>query len=89
VTVSTEVATLAPGVIEAGENEQLKPAGRPEHVSAIELLNEPESGVAVTVILPLFPEEIVNADGFAPKLRLPLVLLSGVQFSVNFTAFDI
>ena len=88
-TVSTELATLAPGVMEAGENEQFKPSGKPEHAKAIELLNEPASGVAVTVIFPLFPVEIVNIDGFAPKLRFPLVLLSCVQFNVTFTAFDI
>ena len=88
-TVSTELATLAPGVMDPGENEQLKSAGRPEHVSAIELLNEPVRGVTVTVIFPLFPAEIVNADGFAPRVKLPFVLVSPAQFSVNFTAPDI
>lgn len=75
--------------MKAGENEQLKPAGKPEHARAIELLNEPESGVAVTVIFPLLPVEIVNAEGFAPKARSPFVVLSCVQFTVSFTAFDI
>jgi hypothetical protein len=87
--VSTELTTLAPGVMDAGENEQLKSAGRPEQVSAIELLNEPERGVTVTVIFPLFPAEIVNAEGFASRIKLPFVLLSPAQFSVNFTAPDI
>lgn len=87
-TVSTELATFAPGVMDAGENEQLKSAGRPEHVSAIELLNEPECGVTVTVIFPLAPVEIVSAVGFAPRVKLPL-LLSCVQFKVKFTAPDI
>jgi len=88
-TVSTELATFAPGVMDAGENEQLKSAGMPEHVSAIELLNEPERGVTVTVIFPLFPVGIVNADGFAPMVKLLFVLVSPAQFSVNFTAPDI
>lgn len=88
-TVRTELATLAPGVTDSGENEQLKSAGRPEHVSVIESLNEPVRGVTVTVIFPLFPAEIVNADGFAPSVKLPFVLVSPAQFSVNFTAPDI
>jgi len=87
--VNTELATLAPGVIDAGENEQLKSAGKPEHASAIELLNETECGVTETVIFPLVPVEIVSAEGFVSKLRLPLPVLSCVQPSVNFTAPDI
>ena len=87
--VSTELTTLAPGVMDAGENEQLKSVGRPEHVSVIELLNEPVRAVTATVILPLFPAEIVKAEGFAARVRLPLVLLSPAQLSVNFTAPDI
>lgn len=75
--------------MEAGENEQLKSAGRPEHASAIELLNEPDRGVTVTVIFPLLPAEIVNAEGSAPSVKLPFVLVSPAQFSVNFTAPEI
>ena len=87
--VSTELPTLEPGVTDAGKNEQLKSAGNPAHVRVIELLNEPERGVTVTFIFPLAPVEIVNAEGFAPRVKLPLVVLSCLQLSVNFTAPDI
>lgn len=87
--VSTELATFAPGVMDAGENEQLKSAGKPEHVSAIELLNAPDSGVTVTVIFPLAPAVSVKAKGFAPRVTVPLVLLLPVQFRVNLTGPDI
>lgn len=87
-TVSTELPALAPGVMSAGENEQLKSAGKPEHASATELLNDPDRGVMVTVIFPLFPVVMVNADGFAPSVKVPFVLESPAQLSVNFTAPD-
>lgn len=74
---------------DAGENEQPRSAGKPEHVRATDELNEPEFGVTVTVIFPLAPAEIVNAEGFAPRVKLPLLVLSCVQFSLIFTAPDI
>lgn len=74
---------------DAGENEQPNSAGKPEHVRATEELKEPEFGVTVTVIFPLAPIEIVKAEGFAPRVKLPLVVLSCAQFSLSFTAPDI
>ena len=37
-----ELTALAPGITDAGENEQPKLPGSPEHVSATALLNEPD-----------------------------------------------
>lgn len=77
--VRTELAVPAPGVIAAGENEQLKDAGKPEQLRAIESLNVPDCGMAVTVTFPDAPAAIVIADGFVPKLSGPLELVVHVD----------
>lgn len=65
--VTTEVAMPEPGVMLAGENEQLIVVGIPLQLSAIELLNDPDCGFAVTVRLPAAPAEIVSDAGDALK----------------------
>ena len=49
VTVSVEVASLAPGVTEAGANEQDVSDGRPEHANDTGSSKEPPRGLMVTV----------------------------------------
>ena len=66
-----ELAALAPGVTDAGENEQLRVLGNPEHVSATAVLKEPDCGVTVTFMVPDAPGLIVIADGFAAILIVP------------------
>ncbi len=65
--VSAEVAIPEPGVMLAGENEQLIVLGIPVQLSAIELLNDPDCGFAVTVRRPAVPAEIVRDEGDALK----------------------
>ena len=65
--VRVEVATPEPGVMEAGEKEQLKLLGIPAHEREIALLNAPDCGFAVTVKRPDCPAGNVTADGDAPK----------------------
>ena len=88
-TVRTELTGPEPGVIEAGENEQVRFWGKPEQVKAITLLKAPDWGVAVTVILPDPPEEIVTAAGsvLSDTVALPLVPVS--QFDVKLTGPEI
>jgi len=87
----TEVTALLPGVMEAGENEQVRPWGKPEQVKAMALLKEPDWGVAVTVTFPDPPEEIVSEEGLVPNVTVaPLVPpVPPVQFEVNFTGPEI
>jgi hypothetical protein len=81
--------------MEAGENEQARFCGKPEHAKAISLLKDPESGAAVTVTFPDPPEEIVNAEGSVPNVKLvalvvvppPVVLVW--QLAENFTGPEI
>lgn len=63
--------------MEAGENEQARFCGKPEHAKAIALLKDPELGAAVTVTFPDPPEEIVNAEGLVPNVKLvpPVVVV--------------
>ena len=62
--------------MEAGENEQARLCGKPEHARAISLSKDPELGAAVTVTFPDPPEEIVNAEGLVPNVKLvPLVVV--------------
>lgn len=56
--------------MEPGENEQARFCGKPEHAKAIALLKDPELGAAVTVTFPEPPEEIVNAEGLVPNVKL-------------------
>ena len=51
----------------AGEKEQLIVLGIPLQLSAIELLNDPDCGFAVTVRLPAAPAKIVSEAGDALK----------------------
>jgi hypothetical protein len=78
VNVRTELALLAPGVIAAGENEQLKVAGKPEQLSVIGSSNV-VCGTAVTVTLPAVPADIVIADGSVAKARGPFELVVHVD----------
>lgn len=61
---------LGPGVTAAGENEQLKFTGSPEHASATVLLNDPACGVTVTFMVPADPALSVIAEGLAAKAML-------------------
>ena len=76
-TVRTELTALPPGVMEAGENEQARFCGKPEHAKAIALLKDPELGAAVTVTFPDPPDEIVKAEGLVPNVKLvsPVVVV--------------
>jgi hypothetical protein len=65
-----EVAPLDRGVMDAGENEQLKFTGKPAQLSAIRLLKLPEASVTLTVVLPTPPFAITNDDGFADNVKL-------------------
>ncbi len=65
--VSVEAAIPEPGVMLAGENEQLIVLGIPVQLSVIELLNDPDCGFAVTVRLPAVPADIVRDAGDALK----------------------
>ncbi|MGB8583408.1 MAG: hypothetical protein WCD47_21495 [Candidatus Sulfotelmatobacter sp.] len=56
-----------PGVMLAGEKEQLIVLGMPLQLSAIALLNDPDCGFAVAVRLPVAPAEIVRDAGDALK----------------------
>jgi hypothetical protein len=51
----------------AGENEQLIVDGMPLQLSAIELLNDPDCGFALTVRFPAAPAVIVSDAGDALK----------------------
>src|SRR5208282_693755 len=64
-TVRTEVAVLAPGVMVAGEKEQLKLEGSPLQVSEMGLLKAPDCAVAATLKVPDLPEGMVMAAGDA------------------------
>jgi hypothetical protein len=65
--VRVEVAVPEPGVMLAGEKEQLKVLGTPEHDSEMGLFEAPDCAFAVTVRLPDFPAGIVIAVGEAPR----------------------
>lgn len=85
-----ELTALEPGVTVAGEKEQLRLFGRPEHVSATGLLKAPDWGVTVTFMLPLSPTGMVIAEGLAPNVSVPLVVLPLLpQAKLNLTAPDI
>ena len=65
VIVSLALAPADPGVIVAGENEQLSVLGMPLQLSATGLLKLPDCGVAVTVKSPAMPGGIVKDPGAA------------------------
>jgi hypothetical protein len=81
--------------MEAGENEQARFCGKPEHARAIALLKDPELGAAVTVTFPDPPEEIVKVEGLVPNVKLvpplvvPLPVVLVWQPAENFTGADI
>ena len=66
--VRVEVAVPEPGVMLAGENEQLKVLGTPVHEREMGLFEAPDCAFAVKVRLPDFPAGIVIAVGEAPKV---------------------
>jgi hypothetical protein len=68
--VSVELALLVPGVIVAGEKEQLNVLGMPLQLSAIGLFNDPDCSFAVTVRLPAIPAGIVRDAGVALNDRV-------------------
>jgi hypothetical protein len=80
---------VAPGVMEAGANEQARPWGSPSQVRAIAPLKGPEVGVAVTVKFPDPPEEIVKEEGFVPSVRLVPPVAPATQLEVNCTGPEI
>jgi hypothetical protein len=63
--VREEFAGFAPGVTEAGAKAQLHPTGSPVQESATWPLNDPDSGVAVTVRFPDCPAGIFIEVGDA------------------------
>lgn len=65
--VRVEVAAPEPGVMAAGEKEQLNPLGIPPQESEMGLLNDPDCGTAVTVKFPDCPEGILIEMGEALK----------------------
>ena len=65
-----DLAVPDPGVMAAGEKEQLKVDGRSEHESEIELLNDPDCGFAVSVTVPDFPPGMLTIVGVAVKDRV-------------------
>ena len=75
--VRVELPTPEPGVMVAGENEQLKLLGIPAHESAIDVLKAPDCGVAVIVKLPVRPAAMVRAEGDAAKVTLPTAAGAG------------
>lgn len=68
--VRTELAVFAPGTTDAGANEHFKLRGSPEQVSATALLNEPTSGVTLTVEVPELPEVTVIVVGLTLRVKL-------------------
>ena len=67
--VSVEFALPDPGVMLAGEKEQLNAFERPLQESEIGLLKAPDCACAVTVKVPGLPAEITTDDGDALKER--------------------
>lgn len=65
--VSVEVALVEPGVIVAGEKEQLRVSGIPLQESAMGLLDVPDCIAAVTRMLPDFPNGRLISVGEALK----------------------
>jgi hypothetical protein len=65
--VRTALALPAPGVIAAGEKEQVKVLGRLAQVSVTGLLKAPDLTCAETVIVPDFPAGMLMDSGEAPK----------------------
>lgn len=65
--VRVEIAEPEPGVMVAGEKEQLKLLGRPAQESEIGLVEEPDCALAVTVTFPDCPAGRVMAAGDALK----------------------
>ena len=65
--VRVEVAVPEPGVMAAGENEQLRLLGRLGQESKIGLFEDPDCAVAVTVTLPDFPAGTLTDAGAAPN----------------------
>ncbi len=65
--VRVEAAVPVPGTKFAGAKLQLNPLGRPAHESAIELLKEPDCGLAVTCIVPDLPAGMLMLAGAAAK----------------------
>jgi hypothetical protein len=61
--VNLEPTAFAPGVTFAGENAQLRFLGSPAQESAIGLLKAPDSGFAMTTMLPDAPGNSVIDDG--------------------------
>jgi hypothetical protein len=68
--VRAEVAVPAPGVMAAGEKEQFQPLGIPLQASEMELLNEPDCGLALTVKVPDCPAGMVTVEGDALKVTV-------------------
>ena len=68
--VRAELAPVEPGVMAAGEKTQRKLLGRSLQESEMELLNELDCGVALTVKIPDWPAAIVTLDGDALKVMV-------------------
>ena len=88
-TVRTELTGPDPGVMDTGENAQARVEGKPKQVKAIALLNAPACGVAVTVIFPDPPEEIVRAEGLDPRDTVPPPVVPFSQVEVKLTGLEI
>ena len=68
--VRVEVAVPDPGVMEAGENEQLSELGSAGQESEMGLFEAPDCAVALTVTLPDFPARTFTEAGDAPNETL-------------------
>ena len=71
--VRCEATALDPGVTLAGEKAQVNVFGRPGQDSAIELLNAPECGCAVTIKLPDWPAGNVMDAGVALREKVAAI----------------
>jgi len=82
-------------MIADGENAQTVPAGKFEHERETELVNDPETGVTVTIESADFPAATFKDVGVAPSVIVPDAGGGGgggggpEHCAANFTALDI
>jgi hypothetical protein len=69
VMVSVDELLVAPGVTDAGENEQTAPRGRPEHPRPTALLKLPPTAETVMVVWTWCPERTLRLDGDAESAK--------------------
>src|SRR5690348_15380801 len=67
--VSVDELLVAPGVTDAGENEQTAPRGRPEHPRPTALLKLPPTAETVMAVCTWRPERTLRLDGDAESAK--------------------